>query len=439
MVVRDFGLASHRATAARDELLARLDAEPQWLTTSDKGDITWCAGPAPTLFTVFTDSTVDVAALRICTFVAYVDDIEHGLFLAEAGNACASANAWILVHDLHDLQDLCAETATDPSINSWIRKVHPFGTAESRPFLLISATFVYGDSSVEIPIEIIELIAREQISKGNVVVTDWDAVVDADGRSVGESILGGGRDGTIRENDWNQVLWHFDNEVTPRLGKPTSARLSTLVAAAHIRSVERLEAMGEPPWFGMDHLMWEVPFDFGHYPEIVTSTMWALFPWLDRLATSLVQSHDRNSDNPYPDFGNGVHLVMRLGRSHQPSIGASLTSNLLNLHRFSISPMSSPLSHHGVGAWQVLGDEVVWAIFLPGYWLEVVPEEVLAAYLDEVIENTARLSWGSRPALGGDGWDIAPQPGGLVAGSQARGTVYGEPGIGVGPGGASAR
>ncbi len=423
-----FRSATARAEAARSKLLDGFGAEAEWITESESS-VTWCAGPASTMFDVTSASGADLAGLSVTAFVAYIDDINVGRGLVEAGNQASAGFRWLLLGDDDRTLSSVAQDIDDPGRwKHWHDSVVPQLETDGRPFICLHSLFVFGDPVVEVPIEVMELIVREQIAKANALVTNWDDLFEGDGEDVGEPILGGGRDGTVRMEDWNEVLWHFDHHVTPWANRLSANKVAEAIAAAHVRSIDRLESSGQQAWFGAGSLQWEVPFGPGPYPGAICS---AIYSDYGKTSTSFVQAHPRDGGSPFPQYGAGMHLVMRLGSWPRYVEEPIVVAELLNLQRFGTSVSTSPLSCHGLGAWTVMRNEVVWAMFIPTYWANTLEPEILAIFLDEVLENTARLSWAARPALGVDAWDEAPQPGGLVAGWEARGETFGEPDIGI--------
>ena len=157
------------------------------------------------------------------------------------------------------------------------------------------------------------------------MVTNWD-----DGfPEVGESIVGGGRDGTVRDSDWNEVVWHYDNHVTPVRDSLSPNKVLLAIRDAHVRSIDRLESSGQAAWFGANSLQWEVPFDAGPFAVVSSAAM----PHLENQSTSFVQAHPRGGASAFPTYGAGVHLVMRLGDRPRNPLTPEEVASILNLQR----------------------------------------------------------------------------------------------------------
>ena len=457
-----FSSGYDRAVAYRNALLSELGAEPEWTYGGD-GDqeIAWIAGPLATYFRVEApeEDLPGLAGLTVRTITHEIKDLGAARQIAALLNAETSLNRWTIIND--------------PGPEGWFDPQHPNAPwrnyvaqtpdQDSPISLGLSFSITVSEPSAEYSIAAVLLNIQEQIAKATAVATNYG---DEDWGFV-NSIAG--TDGVRASEDWNGIVYHFDNNLAPDAQLSPQPLLDALNAGFRA-SVEAQHSEGTPSWHmageDQDGFTCEIPFGRGQYPLGVVTGF--AISGVEGDQTCLVRGEQvPEGQNP---LGAGLRITMDLPVDHTRFVAPGWIVHLLNLGGRIRSFHKSVFSSHTLGAWTNSEHGIYWSTFIPAYWVSFFEEGDLELLFAELLKNCARLSWGAhilfctpleeQGALSieelsstvsvqddviGRGTAHAPNeslslyrkanaPGGFTAGVYSRGPFYGETGVGVDPG-----
>lgn len=441
-----FGAGLPAATALRRRLLDALGAEPQWTVGEDDDtDIIWVAGPLPTFLTVepVSELTPNLAVLSVRTRCAWVEALEPARHWVADLNHHTTLNRWVLLGDPGpdlwwdtDPADDASPGWQPPSVHA--RRRDRLGSrppADAQPTVEVGASFVVGDDTTDLPFTAVLWTVQEQIAKATALVTNdrthgW-------GQPAGVSIDDRARSG----DQWNDVVYHYDRQVTPHADDDAAPLLQALTEAFTAEQQNQFEHE-EAAWYGGGSdtgFTCEVPYGPGPFAGglITTTDVFPGFAHDDTNSTSLVEAFTV----AHPHIGNGLLITLRVpggATEDEPWWAASL----LNAQNRLNGGGNSSGTAHGLGAWSAQLGQPRHVLFLPAAWATALTAEELHHFFRQALANTARLSWASRRVLephfdltieefaaGRDG-----RLSGLAAGANARGPQFGEPGVGTDPG-----
>jgi len=237
------------------------------------------------------------------------------------------------------------------------------------------------------------------------------------------------------------VVYHYDNRVTPRASEDTTPLLSALNAAFVAEQNAQFENASSA-WFGGGDgsgFTCEFPYGPGPYAMgVIGMSSLGGTPLTAENNTSLVQA----SAVVHPHVGNGLLLTMRVpGHNVVDDLPWWQVSMLNAQSRLNGGGASAGMAH-GFGAWVLQIDEPQHMVFIPASYAFDLPHEELVCFFRQVLANFARLSWAARRVLEpyvDVGAEAILKPddipfSGLASGPLARGSQFGEPGVGTDPG-----
>lgn len=439
-----FGTGVQRARQVRDWLLEELGAEHEWVFGSEDS-LLWVSSPIGTYFRTEAagDDTPGLGIVHVHTRLAYVEDLEAARAAVQDLNRTTTTSRWSVVGDegppgwrlpnAEQVESFDLGYPPPPDAETFYRNaIAPAASSDEPPSVDAGVSFVVGDADLELPLEALTLVVKEQIAKAVALVTNGFA----DGWG-SPAIL-------VDENDemrstWADVVHHYDRHVTPRKEQTEPRLLAALIRAFELQRQRQFET-APAAWFGSgdaDGFTCEMPYGPGPFPMGVIG-MRSAHPHLsnEENETSLF----RGFAVPNPHVGEGLLLTLRLpvGHDREP---AWWQADLLNAQTRITALGWSAAYAHGVGAWCVNEGSPAWSCFLPTYWAEQLDDEALTVLLARLLDNAARLSWGARRVLERDE-DLQqasvsghlPPPRGAAAGEHARGPEFGELPYGVDPG-----
>ena len=433
-----FGLSS--ATGLRTRLLEALGAEPEWTAgTEDSIDVVWLAGPAPTFLSVQEGGalTPGLAVLTVRTRCAWVENLDQARWMVEDLNVHTTLNRWVVLGDPgpegwfdSQMDDQAPDWMDTESLRRGLISSRP---APDAPVSVeVAVSFVVGDVSTDVPFGAVVLAVSEQIAKATALVTNdfaegWGeaTVADIDGRQRGG-------------NDWNHVVYHYDNHVSPRASDDATPLLLTLNEAFAAEQAAQFE-YATAAWYGGGDgsgFTCEVPYGPGPFDEgVIGMTASREIPLTDENRTSLVTAS--LVENPHA--GKGLLITMRVpgdtNADDPPWWQASMLNAQSRLNRGGASPGMA----HGFGAWALHEDEPQHVVFIPASWANDLPREELVPFFRQVLANFSRLSWAARRVMEQFA-DVEVSAllepdeiplSGLASGPLARGPQFGEPGVGT--------
>ncbi len=435
-----FGSGIESALNYRDQLLQHLGAQTV-LTDEDSDFVTWIPAVLGTRLGVVPASSevTDLAELVVYTTLGSTTDVEAARAFVGLLNDFTSLNTWAVLGDpgpegwWDDEGDLGGMPYEIPG--KFRRQNHLVSLREEPGVYEITVGFsvVVGHASINLPIPIIAAIVSEQVAKATALATHdedlpwleraWVAVEDA-----------------LRPSDeWEEVVYFFDNVITPR-GRQEPQYLMNLLGQAllSIQSQQSVSTSGTWAGSGATGFTCEVPYGPGPFPDGVIGRQSSRgIESTDDILTALVQG--MVVDNPH--LGQGLLVTTKIPDANvaieDPAWwSASLLNNLPRLR----SPISSPAEAHGLGTWVVRDDQPVHFVFIPVAWEELFTADDLRQFFEQVLTNEARVVWSSRKvrepfsSLFPDGPLADPLPPmGFTAGTLSRGLAFGEPGVGFNP------
>lgn len=438
-----FSSGLSKAAGLRGRLLEALGAEPEWTVgTEDSPDVVWLAGPVPTFLSVQAGGalTPRLAVLNVRTRCAWVENLDHARLTVDDLNRHTTLNRWVVLGD--PAPNNWFDSQVDDQTPHWMDvEALRRGLISSRPApdapisVEVTVSFVVGDPSTDVPFEAVLLTVSEQIAKATALVTNdfaegWGeaAVTDLDGRQRGG-------------DDWNQVVYHYDNRVTHRASEDPAPLLSALNAAFVAEQTAQFENAASAWYGGGDGsgFTCEVPYGPGPFEEgVIGMTDSRGIPLTEENRTSLIRAFP--VDNPHA--GNGLLITMRVPMNQNVDDLSWWQASMLNAQSRLNGGGSSAGMAHGFGAWALHQDEPQHVVFIPASWAFDLPIEELVCFFRQVLANFARLSWAARRVLepyAGVEPEALLKPddipsSGLASGPFARGLQFGEPGVGTDPG-----
>lgn len=427
-----FSTGLQRARQVRRQLLESFDAEDEWLWGNDwDPTVMWAPGPLGTRFMVepVSDSVPGLGIVHVFTICATAFDVDAARATVTDLNFHTTFERWSVLNDPG--LDLTSAVATDDPYRLPLSPRHD----EDAPISVASGvSFVVGDPDVELPFNAMRAIVAGAIAKATAVATNGFA------DPWGQVDVVHDESGTMRPGeDWNRIVYFFDDEITPQRDASAGALADALVQAFELERELQFRTC-PAAWFGSGDrtgFTCEVPYGPGPFPLGVIG-MNAMAPHLagPENATSLVRG--LLQANPY--VGNGLVVAVTTGGSGPSNdVPAELLPALLNAQNRLRKDEASPGFAHAVGAW-VSQMGITHVTFIPAAWRNLLDWDELVQFFRVMLANAARLSWGSRqvmePYRDRPLSDITTPslPNGLAAGAQARGSHFGEPGAGQDPG-----
>ena len=431
MSVSKFGTGVRRAREVRRELLESFGAEDEWVWGGDSDQtIKWAPGPLGTRFMVepVRDSVPGLGIVHVFTICATVLELDIARTAVSAMNFHTTFERWSVLNDPE--LDLVRSVPAD---NPFGLPLSPWHDEDACIAVASGVSFVVGDPRIDLPFTAMRAIVAGAIAKANAVVTNGFA------DSWGRPDVVHDEDGNMRPgDDWNRVLYFFDDEITPRRDEPCHGLAEALANAFELERSLQFETC-PAAWYGSgdrNGFTCEVPYGPGPYPLGVIGG--GMFPHLasPENSTSLV----RGLVQANPFVGNGLVLAVTTGGpGPTDEVPTQLLPALLNAQNRLREDEASPGFAHAVGAW-VHQFGITHVSFIPSAWEYLLTSEELINFFRVMLANAARLSWGSRmvmePYRDRQLTDVtAPNPpGGLAAGALARGPEFGEIGAGQDPG-----
>jgi hypothetical protein len=389
-----FGRGLTTARATRSWLLERLGAESEWLVgAADDPTISWLPSVLVTRFTTAPTGpdTPDLGFLRVVTLAARVGDENIAREVCNALNAVTTTNRWLLAGASGD-GPLQLEVGC-----SFVVSAH--NAPDLGPFILACV--------------------REQIAIATAKVTNGIADL-----LEGEPLVYSGPAGVMRE-EWNRVVYHYDDVVTPNRDLPSDPLWQGLKSAFASLQDEMFRG-GGGAWYGTVDglgLLCEMPFSWRPYPAGMIGDASA-FPGADLPPTVLV----RGSRESNPNVGNGVQLAMRPpARADDPGRIVGTLNELGDNY---------PGATHRIGAWVHHGGIIEWTVFLPSGLAYGDNPCDPSSVCRLVLLTAAREGLLARRALlPADEWEPAEagMPVGLAARNVQHGLAWGESGEGANP------
>jgi hypothetical protein len=439
-VTAHFGSGLTAARRMRQELLSRLDAEPEW-TIGWENDmtVTWLSGPLASSFSVRPSGTLTpgLAVLSVRTRCAWVSDVALAECAVADLNIHTTVNRWMVVN-APGPDGWFDDTAAGPQLSgmSARRSRHLLAPPDpdATPSVEVGFSVVVGDPETELPVAALVLAVGEQISQATSLITnDWAA-------AFGDHAAVTLNDRARSSDEWSEVVFHYDTHVLPHSTEDAAPLMAAVVGAFTAEQQGQFDA-GVDAWFGSGDetgFTCEVPYGPGPYPMGVIGRGGT--PHLDDESneTSLVQGFLVAN----PHIGNGLLLTLRTGGYRADDDGDEWAAVLLNAQDRENGFGGGDGCAHGWGAWVVNDGEVQHALFIPSAWAVHLTVAELRVMFRATLANAARLSWLSRRVLEplcdlefdvfAETGDLPPS--GLAAGSSARGPQFGELGAGVDPG-----
>jgi hypothetical protein len=440
-----FGRGLPAADELRSRLFDALGAEREWLVSGDDEDVVpwvveWLSGPCSTSFIIRPSApeTPGLAVLEVTTILGLVHDVDAARAFVDDLNFYTTLNRWFVFGDPgpRGWAPVGGHLVEDDATRDFMASlVHAAPT--SAPLVVCAASFVVGDTDVELPFGAVVLTVREQIAKATALMTNnaWELW--------GEPIFGQTSDGRSRISsaEWHDVVYHYDRRVTPYRDMNGAPLMEALIDAFDAHVTEQGDT-GGPFWVGSGGeagFTCEVPYGSGPFPD---DAVWLSHPEReagdDNTITSLVEAFIVSN----PHIGNGLLATMRLLVPPPPEHGTvQWTAALLNEQARLQAPGATPGSAHGVGAWVDKDGQPTYCCFVPASWLLDPEGPDPRELFHRLLGNLARLSWSARRVLEFDPALVeAARMGrhvpssGLAAGSAARGPAFGEPRTGLDPG-----
>ncbi len=429
-----FGTGLGAASALRSRVLEALGAEQEWLSREeDEGEdtVSWITGPLATAFCVRPASslTPGLGVLHISTRCAWVDDLLVAEEMVAALNRNTTVSRWVL-RDQPQPPAWSGDDGVPDAVVGRRQVLLPEADPSSTPAVHLELCVVTGEGVASLPLAAVVTAVREQIAKATAVATYenagflWSpAFVSMAGR--------GARGG----DTWNDIVYHYDNVVTPAAQQDAQPLLHALTAALSQAQAE-LEDSGSAVWEGAGDefgLTCEVPYGDGPFSYGLVGVSYPAHLRGVSHRTSLVQASAIN----HSQLGRGLMLTLRPGGDPMED-GEALAVALLN-QQHSARRMSEAAAH-GWGAW-IMDGYFMHALFLPAAWATLLDAQDLLQLMRCLLDDTARLSRLSRvvlePLCDADEDDLLAgnlSTRGLAAGFTARGPEFGEPGAGTAPG-----
>lgn len=436
-----FGSGIRAAAEYRDQLLRHLDAQAL-LADEDSEIVTWIPAVLGTRFGVVpaTSEVTDLAELVVYTPLGTTTDIESARALVAMLNDVTSLNTWAVLGDpgpegwWDNDQELLADLPY--AVPGQFRRQNHLVSlpAEAGVYTItVGFSIVVGHASVDIPVPIAAAIVSEQVAKATAIAThDSDLPwLERSWVPVGDSLR--------PSSEWEDVVFFFDNVITPR-SEQEPQRLPDQLGRAlvSIQSQQCISSPGTWAGGGAGGFTCEVPYGPGPFPGgVIGRNMVRGVESHEGVLTALVQGVV--VENPY--LGKGLLVFTKIPEAAEeiqdPAWwSASLLNNLPRLR----TPTSSPAEAHGLGTWVVRDGQPVHFVFVPVAWEELFTEAELLQFFEQVLTNAARVVWRSRKvrepfeSLFPAGLLQEPLPPmGLVAGIHSRGLAFGEPGLGSNP------
>jgi len=423
-----FGTGLDAASALRAVLLESLGAEQEWLSwDNDQDAVSWITGPLATAFSVRPASslTPGLGVLHVSTRCAWVDDPVVAEEMVDGLNLNTTVNRWTIHDQPHPAQWEGPEGSSD-AVDARRLALLPRPDEGSSAAVHLELSVVTGDGLLELPLAAVVAGVREQIAKATAVATLEETAAIWTPAAV--TMAGRAREGDM----WHEVVYHYDNVVTPASGADARPLLAALVTA-FTRVQAELEQAGSAVWVGTGDdvgLTCEVPYGEGPFPLGLVGS--GIAPHLKgpHTSTSLVQS----SVVDHPQLGRGLMFTLRLGADpayDEPALAAAL------LNQQHCAGRAAEAVAHGWGAW-IFNQNLMHALFLPAAWATQLDQSDLEQLMRCLLDDVARLSPLSRvvlePLCDVDEDDLfagnLPVTG-LAAGPRARGPEFGEPGAGA--------
>jgi len=432
-----FGTGLDAASSLRSALLGGLGAEQEWLSwDSEEDTVSWITGPLATAFSVRPASslTPGLGVVHISTRCAWVDDIVIAEGMVASLNLTATVNRWT-IHDQplpSEWTELDEDSDEEPDEVVLARRLAllPLPGESATPAVHNELSVITGDGAAELPLAAVIAGVREQIAKATAVATYEHAAL----MWIPAAVTMAGRAREAQE--WHEVVYHYDNVITPASGADARPLLAALTTALSRAQAEQGET-GSAVWAGTgnnDGLTCEVPYGEGPFPLGLVST--GHIPHLSgpETSTSLVQS----SIIDHSWLGQGLMLTLRPGsgpKSDEPALAAALLNQLLSAGRLGEAVT------HGWGAW-IYNQLFMHTVFLPAAWATQLDQHDLEQLMRCLLDDAARLSRLSRVVIE-PLCDAAQEDEllagalpvyGLAAGHMSRGLTFGENGVGTDPG-----
>jgi len=429
-----FGTGLGEASALRSRVLEALGVEREWLSwDEEEGEdtVSWITGPLATAFSVRPASslTPDLGVLHISTQCAWVDDLLVAEEIVAGLNLNTTVSRWVL-RDQPQPSAWSEDDGVPDAVVARRQVLLPEADPSSTPAVHLELCVVTGEGVPDLPLTAVVTAVREQIAKATAVATlevaglPWSpAVVSMAGR------------GARGADTWNDIVYHYDNVVTPAAEQDARPLLHALTAALSQAQAE-LQESGSAVWEGSGDevgLTCEVPYGAGPFSYGLVGVSYPAHLRGDEHKTSLVEASAIN----HSQLGRGLMLTLRPG-GNPVEDGPEVAAELLN-QQHSAGRISEAAAH-GWGAWIVEG-YFMHALFLPAAWATVLDAQDLLQLMRCLLNDAARLSRLSRvvlePLCDVDEDDLLAgnlPSRGFAAGFTARGPEFGEPGAGTAPG-----
>jgi len=429
-----FGTGLGAASTLRSRVLEALGAEQEWLSRDeDEGEdtVSWITGPLATAFSVRPASslTPGLGVLHISTRCAWVDHLLVAEEMVAGLNLNTTVSRWVL-RDQPQPSAWTEDDGVPDAVTARRQVLLPEADLSSAPSVHVELSVVTGGGVLELPLAAVVAGVREQIAKATAVATYENA-----GFLWSPAFVSMAGRGTRGGDTWNEVVYHYDNVVTPGSDADARPLLAALVTAfSRVRA--ELEQAGAAVWFGNGDnvgLTCEVPYGEGPFPLGLVNA--GIAPHLKgpENSTSLVQS----SIIDHPQLGQGLMLTLRLGAGlayDEPALAATLLNQQHSAGR------ATEAAAHGWGAW-IVDQDLLHALFLPAAWARQLDRIDLEQLMRCLLDDVARLSRLSRVVLeplcdvDQDELSAGNLPStGLAAGYRALGPEFGEYGAGTDPG-----
>jgi hypothetical protein len=396
----DFSAGLQAAADYRRVLLKDLNAEPEWLSgdLSTTEDVYWWAGPTPTVFSIDSVShqVPHLGVLTVKTLGGLVKDINIAREYCAELNAFTSTTRWLLLNDF-------ARDSTPPII------------------MVAASTFVVGGVEANFPYEAIRYIVEEQIAKVTALVTNNFFSVDGEDKDPwAYAFIKPAPSGKTRSQELSQSCSYFDENVVPFEDlDPTPLAETAYIAFNQCKSAQLSRRHGDTgAWFGVDsfpNVIFEVPYEHIDWEGTVLNGASQGIP--GRL-TALVECHILAN----PHLGNGMLLTMRI-IEQVPEESGEYYVGQLNLAPFT----GAHGALHGLGSWNFREGEMVYTLFVPSSWSNLLDDDTLQGFYLQQFWNMAREAMLARSILRTqDYFTDENYEFGLAAGENSRGMAYGE-------------
>ena len=305
-----FSTGLSKATGLRTRLLEALDAEPEWTVgTEDSTDIVWLAGPIPTFLSVQPGGalTPGLAVLTVRTRCAWVEDLEQARRTVGDLNLHTTVNRWVLLGDPgpKDWFDSQVDDQTPEWMDTELRRrrlVCSLPAPDSPVSVEVAVSFVVGDESTDVPFEAVLLAVSEQIAKATALVSNYFT------EGWGEAAVAEINDRERVGGEWNSVVNHYDNRVTPLASSDTAPLLLALNEAFDAERAAQFENAAAAWYGGGDEsgFTCEVPYGPGPFEEgVIGMSDPRGVSVTDENRTSLVEASRMNNWSPGQCSGTG--------------------------------------------------------------------------------------------------------------------------------------